>query len=96
MLTTHDRTAYRIASRERTEYNSGRGVDILTDRRAIEVEGARTVRKGLRKLRGYRRRVYIAGADPAATQKALEITEGTTVGVMTSGGRVIRRSTRRP
>ena len=94
MPSKHDRTAQRIARRERTEYNSGPGADILTGRRAIAVEGPRTVRNGLRQLQGYRRPVYIAGADPAATRKALEITEGTSVGVMTSGGKVIRRSTR--
>ncbi len=94
MPSTHDRTASRIATRERTEYNRGRGADILTGRRAIEVESARTIRNGIRNLRGYRRSVYIAGADPAATRKALEVTEGTTVGVMSSGGKVLRRSTR--
>lgn len=95
MLSTHDRTASRIARRERTEYNRGPGADILTSRRAIHVASARSVRNGMRQLQGYRRPVYIAGADPAATRKALEVTEGTTVGVMTSGGKVVRRSTRR-
>lgn len=95
MPTKHDRTASRIAGRERGEYNRGRGADILTGRRAIAVETTRTVRNGLRQLQGYRRPVYIAGADPAATRKALEVTEGTTVGVMTSGGKILRRSTRR-
>ena len=50
---------------------------------------------GLRQLQGYNRPVYIAGADKAATDAALKATEGTTVGVMNSQGKVVKRSTRK-
>ena len=51
-------------------------------RRAIEIETVNTVRDGIRQLQGFRKPVHIAGANSAATQAALEATQGTTVGVM--------------
>ena len=66
----------------------------MTSRRAIEVEIESTVRDGLRQLKGFTKPVYIAGADPDATKAALKVTKGTTVGVMSHTGRVIKRSTR--
>lgn len=95
MPSKHDRTAQRIASRHGGTYNRGQGPDIVTPRKAIEIETAETVDDGFRQLRGFRRPVYIAGADAEATTAALEATEGTTVGVMDPVGRILRRSTRR-
>jgi hypothetical protein len=92
--TKHDRTANRIASKERAAYNRGQGPDVETSRRAVEVETAATVNDGFRQLQGFRKPVYIAGSDPKATKAALEATKGTTVGVMCHTGRVIKRSTR--
>ena len=45
---------------------------MTTSRQVIEVETEGTVSDGLRQLRGFRRPVYIAGADEAATRTALE------------------------
>ena len=69
-----------------------RGADIIAYRRVIEVETATTVRDGLRQLQGYRKPVYISGADTAATEAAMEATEGTTVGVMDSDGKIVKPS----
>jgi hypothetical protein len=91
----HDRTAERLAEREQVDYNRGQGADIQGRRRAIEVETADTASDGLRQLRGYRRTVYIAGADAAATEAALTVTKGTTVGVMDEHGKVVKSSTRK-
>ena len=93
--TKHDRTAERLADKERVDYNRGQGADIQARRRAIEVETANTVSDGLRQLQGYRKPVYIAGADAAATEAALEATKGTTVGVMDEHGKVVKPSTRK-
>ena len=95
MGTKHDDTANRIARQKGTEYNRGQGPDVITPRQAVEIETENTVQDGLRQLRGFRKPVYIAGADAAATKKALEVTEGTTVGVMNSGGEIVKRSTRK-
>ena len=95
MSTTHDKAANRIAKQNNTEYNKGQGPDVNTSRRAIEVETEKTVSDGLRQLQGFNKPVYIAGATKAATEKALEITEGTTVGVMDQNGNVVSRSTRK-
>lgn len=92
--TKHDKTANRIARKEGTAYNEGQGPDINTGRRAVEVETKDTVQDGLRQLQGFRKPVYIAGADRKATEAALDATAGTTIGVMSHTGRVIKRSTR--
>lgn len=94
MLSIHDQTAIRIARREGVEYNRGPGPDIVTPRRVIEVETRDTVRDAFRQLSGYQVPVYIAGADQAATTKAVEETEGTTVGVMDPYGEIVKPSTR--
>ena len=73
----------------------GQGPDVKTSNQVIEVETENTVNDGFRQLSGFRKPVYIAGADAAATKKALEATEGTTVGVMNSQGKIVKRSTRK-
>lgn len=45
-------------------------------------------------MQGFNKPVSIAGADPKATNAAIEATEGTTVGVMSHTRRVVKRSTR--
>ena len=95
MTTKHDKTAVRIAKKEGATYNTGQGPDIKTSRRVIEVESAGTMSDAMRQLRGFEKPAYIAGKDPAATKAALKATEGTTVGVMSPGGKVLKRSTRR-
>ena len=95
MSSKHDKAANRIAKREGTTYNKGQGPDVNGARRAIEIETAGTVRDGLRQLRGFRKPVYIAGADDESTKAALRATKDTTVGVMNSQGRIVRRSSRK-
>lgn len=94
MPSKHDETATRIARSEGVSYNRGQGPDVITGRRAIEVETAESVRDGLRQLQGFRKPVYIAGADENATEAALRATDGTTVGVMNPEGRIVRSSSR--
>ena len=95
MPSRHDQTASQLARKDGVEYNRGQGPDVVSPRRAIEIETAETARDGLRQLRGFRKPVYIAGADAEATKAALAATENTTVGVMDPQGTIIRRSTRR-
>jgi hypothetical protein len=91
----HEDTARQIAKREGTGYNRGQGPDINTSRRAIEVETESTIKDGLRQLQGFRKPVYIAGTDQQTTEKALELTKRTTVGVMNKRGDILKRSTRK-
>ena len=95
MTSKHDKTAERLARQEGVEYNQGQGPDVNSSRRAVEVETADTVRDGFRQLQGFNKPVYIAGADAGATKSALEAAQGTTVGVMNSQGKIVKRSTRR-
>ena len=92
---SHKSTSNRIARKFGTEYNDGKGADIQTSQVAVEVEPAESMADALRQLQGYRKRVYIAGTNQDAVEKALEVTKGTTVGVMDSQGNIVRRSTRK-
>ncbi len=95
MGTKHDNAANRIARKKGVEYNRGQGPDVITPGQVIEVETVDTVRDGLRQLRGFKRPVYIAGADGAATRAAVEAAKGTTVGVIDPRGNIVKRSTRK-
>ena len=59
MSTPHDRTAKHIAAQNNTDYNRGKGPDVNTSSRAIEVETSNTARDGLRQLQGFNKPVYI-------------------------------------
>ena len=92
---SHKTTANRIANKYGTEYNDGKGVDIKSKRATIEVENEKTVAEALGQLRGHRGPAYIAGTNKEATDKALEVTNGTTIGVMDNKGDIIKSSTRK-
>ncbi len=92
---SHKDTANRLAKKHGTPYNKGKGADIKTEQIAIEVESLETVADGSRQLGGHQKPVYIAGTNKKAVQRALEVTEGTTVGVMDNQGNVIKKSTRK-
>ena len=95
MPSRHDQTASRLARKDGVRYNRGQGPDVVGPRRAIEVETVETAHDGLRQLQGFRKPVYIAGADTEATRAALAATRNTTVGVMDPQGNIVKRSTRR-
>ena len=92
---SHKTTANRISKKYNTQYNEGQGVDIQTTRIAVEVETPETVPDAMNQLRGHRKPVYIAGTNQEAVERALEITKGTTVGVMDNQGKIVKKSTRK-
>lgn len=92
---SHKMAANKIAKKYDTEYNDAKGVDIKSKRATIEVENPETVGEAPGQLRGHRGPVYIAGTNKKATDKALEVTNGTTIGVMDNQGNIIKRSTRK-
>lgn len=85
----------RIAKKYGVEYNKGKGVDVRSKRATVEVETAGTVAEAPTQLKGHKGPVYIAGANQETIDKALEVTKGTTIGVMDSHGKVIKSSTRK-
>ena len=91
---SHKITARRIANKLNTEYNNGKGVDIKSKRATVEVETTETVSDAPGQLQGHRGPVYIAGTNKDAVDKALEVTKGTTIGVMNNQGNIIKPSTR--
>lgn len=92
---SHKITANRIAKNFNTNYNDGEGVDIKSNRATVEVETPETVSDAPGQLRGYRGPSYIAGTNKEAVAKAIEITKGTTIGVMDNQGNIVKKSTRK-
>ena len=92
---SHKITANRIAKKLGTEQHIEKGVDIVTPNIAIEVETPDTIKDATKQLQGQRKPVYIAGTNKQAIKKALDVTVGTTIGVMDNKGNIIKRSTRR-
>lgn len=92
---SHKATANRIAKKLKTDYNNGKGVDIKSKKATVEVETPETVTQAPSQLRGHRGPAYIAGTNQQAVKKALEITEGTTIGVMDNQGNIIKSSSRK-
>ena len=92
---SHKITANRIAKKLKADYNPGKGVDIKSSKATVEVETPQTVGDAPRQLSGHRGPAYIAGTNQAAVKKALEVANGTTIGVMNNQGKIIKRSTRK-
>jgi len=92
---SHKTAANRIAQKYGVEYNDAEGADIMSPRATVEVETPETVGDAPGQLRGYRGRVYIAGANQEAVDKALQVAQGTTIGVMDNQGKIVKRSTRK-
>ena len=91
----HDDVAKRLAQREGTEYNKGQGADVKGNRRIVEVETTDTIADASRQLAGYKKPVYVAGADAKATASALKRYKDTTIGVMDDQGKIVKPSTRK-
>ena len=92
---SHKTTANRIANKLSVPYNSGKGVDIKSSKATVEVETLDTVAEGPGQLRGHRGPTYVAGTNQDAVDKALEVTKGTTIGVMNNKGDIVKKSTRK-
>ena len=90
-MTTHDATAERIARKYGTEYRRI-GVDILTWQFAIEVESWADVPEAEEQLRDhiFTHKLYCAGADEIATQRALIDYQNSNIGVMDRNGNILK------
>ena len=69
-IVPHRVTADRVAKKFNTEYNPGRGPDIITKDVIIEVETPTTVSDAGQQLNGRKGPVYIAGTNQEAVDKA--------------------------
>lgn len=92
--TKHDKISKYLANKEGTQYNEGKGADIIAHSKIIEVVTHEPdLYSSLDQLRGYRKPKYIA-TPPELVGKAKEITKGTGVGVMGPTGRIKKRARR--
>lgn len=94
MSSKHDQAAQRLANQLGTEYNRGKGPDVITKDQVTETETVNTIADAARQLSGFQKPAYVQGADPAATEKALEHYGDTTIGVRNPQGKIVKRSTR--
>jgi len=90
---SHKATVNRLSKKFGTEPQE-KGADIQTNNLAIEVEPEKTINQAIMQLQGYKKPVYISGVNQKAVEKALDATEGTTIGVMDNQGKIIKRSSR--
>ena len=91
-MSIHDKIAKKIATKYVTEYNPGKGPDVQTPNKVIEVEpDINTISDGIRQLRGYKRSRYIAFPNRVIPE-ALEKLKDTKIGVMDQNGNIRRRA----
>lgn len=87
----HDKIANTLAKKLRTEYNEGKGPDIIT-RKIIEVVTHESdLYSSVDQLKGFRKPRYLA-VTPRLVKKAKEITKNTKIGVMGSTGSIKKRA----
>jgi len=90
----HTATVNRIAIRyEITEIYQG-GWDLQTEAMSIEVETSASIAVGITNLlKSDRSLLYIAVTNKEAVPEAIELTEGTRIGVMGPQGDIVKEST---
>lgn len=92
----HRRISERIARKNKAQYNSVKGPDIVTPTRAIEVgTDPSQVSTEMKQVARYRKARYVAG-DAPFVKAAVKATRGTGIGVMDSQGNIKKRARRRP
>ena len=90
----HDQIAEKLARKFGTEYKSNKGIDIVKDK-VIEVETKKdSLHQGLQQVIKSQKPRYLA-VNKQNIKNALEVTEGTGVGVMGPTGRIIKRASRK-
>ncbi|MFH1894138.1 MAG: hypothetical protein ABIK83_15825 [Candidatus Zixiibacteriota bacterium] len=90
----HDLISEALARNEGTSYNKGKGPDVKGPTRTIEVAVHESdLYSSIDQVKRYNR-PYIATTQELI-EKAKEVTKGTGIGVMTSGGRIVKRSRRK-
>jgi hypothetical protein len=91
-LSKHDEIAARLAKQQGTEYNPGQGPDVIGPHRVIEVAThVGDLEDSMRQLQGFDKPRYLATPSDLL-KKALDLTEGTGVGVMGPTGRIAKRA----
>jgi len=93
--TKHDQIAESLARKFSTEYKSDEGIDVVTRDRVIEVETkTSSLQQGIKQIVHSQKARYLAVNQPNI-KNALEVTEGTGIGVMGPSGRIIKKASRK-
>ncbi len=94
-MSKHDDVARRIARKNNTQYNRGKGADVEASGRTIEVESKNSIGEAEEQLADYEGLTYVAGTDKEATDSAKELYEDSHIGVMDSRGNIVQPAKRR-
>ena len=90
-LSKHDQISNRLAKKERTDYNKGKGPDVKGKHRTIEVVTHRSdLYSSVEQVRRFHNPYLATTGEHIA--KAIELTKGTGIGVMDESGKVRKRS----
>lgn len=88
----HTATVNRIARRYGADPVQRNEADVETEQLTVEVETTATIPNGIQRLNQHPGAVYIAVTNKEAVKEALQLTEGTRVGVMNPHGDIIKDS----
>ena len=92
----HRQISQLLASKLKAKYNPNKGVDIKTKESAIEVEVSKdTINHGIQQLQRSRKSKKYLAVPKELKQEAIKKTKGTGIGVMSSTGKIIKRSRKR-
>ncbi len=87
----HDKISERLAKKFKTEYNEGKGPDVIGEKIVEVATHESDLYTSMDQLKGYRKPKYLATI-PELVKKAKEITKGTKVGVMGPTGGIKKRA----
>jgi len=88
----HDKIAESLAEKEGVEYNQGKGPDVKSKKRVIEVATHDSdIDESTKQVIRYQKPKYLA-TPKRKVPKAIDSTRGTGIGVMDDKGKIIKRS----
>jgi len=91
----HDQIAKKLAQKLNTDYNKGKGIDIITKNRVIEVETTKSgIYQGINQVKRSSKARYIA-VNKDNIRNALNATKNTGIGVMDENGNIIKKAGRK-
>jgi len=93
-MTKHDEIANKLAKKFGTEYKSNKGIDLVTQKRVIEVEVKKGgLNQGIKQIVRSDKARYLA-VNKINIKNALSSTKGTGIGVMNENGKIIKKAGR--
>jgi hypothetical protein len=94
-MSKHDEIANKLAKKNKTEYKSDKGIDLVTPDKVIEVETKKAgLAQGIGQVIKSQKARYLA-VNKININNALEATKNTGIGVMSETGRIVKKASRK-